>query len=268
MLGSGIALGLVMMVQGQMQAAPLVVGHRGASREAPENTLPAFRLAWEQGADAIEGDFHLTRDGQVVCIHDPDTERVAGTRLVVGDATLEALRRLDVGRWHDPRWAGTTIPTLSEVLDTVPPGKKIYLELKSGTAIIPPLLAGIAAAGLAEEQVRVIAFNAETIAAVKRAAPGLKAFWLASLKRDPEGVLTPSPDTVLATLRRIGADGFSAGQRNLEASLVRSVREAGFEFHVWTVDDPALARTLLQWGAMSITSNLPGWIKGQLFAPL
>ena len=60
----------------------MIVAHRGSSYEAPENTLPAFRLAWEQGADAIEGDFHLTKDGQIVCIHDRDTERVSHTNVV------------------------------------------------------------------------------------------------------------------------------------------------------------------------------------------
>jgi glycerophosphoryl diester phosphodiesterase len=69
-------------------------------------------------------------------------------------------------------------------------------------------------------------------------------------------------------LRRIGADGFSIGQRYLEADMVRRVRDGGFEFHVWTVDDPATARTFLQWGAGSITSNAPGFVKRVLFDPL
>ena len=71
---------------------PLIVAHRGASRDAPENTLPAFELAWAQGADAIEGDFHQTKDGQIVCIHDKDTEKVSGKRLVVRKSLLRDLR--------------------------------------------------------------------------------------------------------------------------------------------------------------------------------
>ena len=78
----------------------MIVAHRGASRDAPENTIPAFKLAWEQGADAIEGDFHLTKDGNIVCIHDGNTENVSNTNLVVRESTLAELRKLDVGAHH------------------------------------------------------------------------------------------------------------------------------------------------------------------------
>jgi len=72
--------------------ASIIVAHRGASRDAPENTIPAFKLAWKQGADAIEGDFHLTKDGHIVCIHDGNTENVANTNLVVGESTFPIRR--------------------------------------------------------------------------------------------------------------------------------------------------------------------------------
>lgn len=76
-----------------LSAEPFIVAHRGASHDAPENTLAAFELAWEQGADAIEGDFHLTQDGHIVCLHDKDTKRTAGKKLVVGKSSLEELRK-------------------------------------------------------------------------------------------------------------------------------------------------------------------------------
>ena len=80
-----------------LYAEPLVVAHRGASRDAPENTLAAFKLAWEQGADAIEGDFLLTKDNKIVCIHDKSTGRLADRKLIVKESTLSQLRELDVG---------------------------------------------------------------------------------------------------------------------------------------------------------------------------
>ena len=90
---------LIFGVLGQFSLVgkPMVVAHRGASGEAPENTIPAFKLAWRQGADAIEGDFHLTKDGQVVCIHDANTKKVAEKNLVVKNTTLAELKKLDVG---------------------------------------------------------------------------------------------------------------------------------------------------------------------------
>src|SRR6185369_848081 len=92
-------------------AEPMLIAHRGASRDAPENTLAAFRLAWQQGADGIEADFRLTRDGRVVCLHDASTGRTAGVDLAVAEASLEELKRLDVGGWKGARWAGERIPT-------------------------------------------------------------------------------------------------------------------------------------------------------------
>ncbi len=98
-----VTLLVAMPVSGQ-----LIVGHRGASHAAPENTLAAFDLAWQEGADGAEGDFRLTRDGRIVCIHDEDTERTAGKKLVVATTTLAELQQLDVGSWKDPRYAGVS----------------------------------------------------------------------------------------------------------------------------------------------------------------
>src|SRR6516165_6861811 len=83
-----------------------IVGHRGASHDAPENTLAAVRLAWEQGADAAEFDVRLTRDHRVVAIHDTDTGRTAGgANRVVAESTLAELRSIDVGRWKGETYA-------------------------------------------------------------------------------------------------------------------------------------------------------------------
>ena len=85
---------------------PDIVAHRGASYDAPENTIAAFKLAWEQGADIAEGDFRLTADGEIVCIHDQDTARVSDDYLVVSKSTLAQLRRIEVGAWKGKKWAG------------------------------------------------------------------------------------------------------------------------------------------------------------------
>ena len=94
---------------------PQIIAHRGASADAPENTLAAFRLGWEQDADGIEGDFRLSADGRIVCIHDDDTQRVAGSRLVVSETSYNDLHALDVGRWKGEQWRGERIPSLAEV---------------------------------------------------------------------------------------------------------------------------------------------------------
>src|SRR5215218_7394628 len=81
-----------------------IVGHRGASFDAPENTLASVKLAWEQKADAAEFDVFLSKDGKIVVIHDANTKRVAGVDKPVVQQTLEELRTLDVGKWKNPKF--------------------------------------------------------------------------------------------------------------------------------------------------------------------
>ncbi len=105
----------VNLCRGQM-----IVAHRGASYDAPENTLAAFELAWQQGSDGVEGDFYLTADGKIVCIHDRDTQRTGGQKLAVEQSTLSQLRSLEYGGWKDAKYKGEPIPTFEQVLKTVP----------------------------------------------------------------------------------------------------------------------------------------------------
>lgn len=261
-----IAAGLLVLltVMPSLQAAPLIVAHRGASAEAPENTLPAFALAWKQGADAIEGDFWLTRDGHIACIHDKDTKKVSGKNLVVARSTLADLQKLDVGAWKDPRWKGTRIPTLPEVLATVPKQKAIFIEIKCGPEIVPTLLRQVRASGLAAKQVVFIAFDDKVISALKKAAPEHTANWLCSFKKKL-GRTTPKRTTVLATLAACKADGLSTNAwPAIDQAFVDQVRAAGCAYHVWTVDDAPTARRFIQLGSGSITTNRPGALRKEL----
>src|SRR5580698_8356847 len=100
-----------------------IIAHRGSSFEAPENTLAAVNLAWRQRADAVEIDVHLSRDGRLVVIHDSNTRRTTGVNRKVARQTLAELHALDAGRWKGLTWLGEKIPSLEEVLASVPPGK-------------------------------------------------------------------------------------------------------------------------------------------------
>jgi len=242
---------------------PMIVAHRGASRDAPENTIPAFELAWEQGADAIEGDFRLTRDGHIVCIHNKDTGEVAGRNLVVKDSTLDALRKLDVGAHHGEKYRGTVIPTIAEVFSTIPEQKKIYIEVKCGVEIIPALLEEINRAGITKEQILVISFKEKVIQELKARAPQYRASWLCSFKKQETGVMTPSLETVLNTLKLIQADGLSSNPA-VPRPIIEEVARQGYEWHVWTVDDLKTARRTKALGVKSITTNIPAFMKKNL----
>jgi glycerophosphoryl diester phosphodiesterase len=244
-----------------------IIAHRGASFDAPENTLSAFRLAWEQGADGVEADFYLSADGQVVCFHDNDTERVCGVKHIVEDTTWEVLKTLDVGAWKDPRYAGERMPLMADVLATVPPGKMIFIELKTGPEIVAPMAEILRASRLKLGQIVIISFDADAIAACKERLPGIKSHWLSSYKEQDDGTLKPTADEVIATLNRTGADGYGSNGKLevFDADFLDRLRKAGHdEFHVWTINDADVARTYQRLGAWSITTDRPGWLRERL----
>ncbi len=244
-----------------------IIAHRGASFDAPENTLAAFRLAWEQGADGIEGDFMLSADGRIVCFHDADTKRVAGEMRVVKEASFAVLKQLDVGRWQGERWHGERIASLEEVLAVVPNGKKVVIELKDGPEIVGPLAAVLARATIASGNILIISLVDETIAECKRQLPHIKWHWLSRYKQDDNGRWRPTADEVIATIQRVGAAGFGSLSlpEHFDAEFVRKLQAAGIdEFHVWTVDDPDVAQFYKRLAAWGITTNRPGYIRKAL----
>src|SRR5437879_6545311 len=101
-----------------------IVAHRGASNDAPENTVVSQELAWKHGADAAEFDVRRTKDGQLAIMHDATTKRTAGRDAKFADLTLAELRQLDAGSWKDPQFAGEKVPTLDEMLQHIAPGKR------------------------------------------------------------------------------------------------------------------------------------------------
>ena len=236
-------------------ADPLIVAHRGSSFEAPENTLPAFRLAWEQGADGVEGDFLLTKDAQIVCIHDASTKRLADKNLVVSKSTLQELRALDVGAWKHEKFKGTKIPTISEVFATIPKGKKIFVEVKCGPEIVPFLVKEIRKSNLETDQVRLICFNTKVIKSFKEYMPNHKAYWLSGFNKK-NGSWKPSVDQVITTLQNCKADGLDS-QHTIPPEFSKSVIKAGFEWHAWTINDARTAQRLAKRGIDSITTDRP-----------
>jgi len=250
-----------------MPRSTLIIGHRGASRDAPENTLASFRLAFEQGADGIEADFRLTLDGEIVCLHDDHTTRTAGGDLRVEQATLARLRRLDAGLWRGAFWAGERIPTLKEVLCALPAGKMLFIELKSGPEIVGPLAAALADSGVPVAQIRFLSFSAELVLLLKERLPQYRACWLCDHRF--RGVWRPSRAEVLATLQKSRADGLASRQSAiLDEQFVRCLRENNLEIHVWTVDAAAAARRLCALGVDSVMTNRPGWLRRALEEPV
>ncbi|TWT54949.1 putative glycerophosphoryl diester phosphodiesterase 1 [Rubripirellula amarantea] len=262
---TSVIVGCVVAMTGQVHSQD-IVAHRGASHAAPENTLAAFELAWEEGADAIEGDFYLTADHHIVCIHDKTTERVCpqSPSLNVSQSTLSQLQSLDVGSWKAKEFWRERIPTLADVMATVPKGKRIFVEIKCGVEIVPSLKSELERSNLASEQIVIISFDEEVVKATREMMPQYKANWLTSFKRDDDELdFRPTTHVLLDTLSRSHATGlgsqFNVGA--LSRSLVDDIKESGFEFHVWTVDDSKDVVLAVEFSVDSITTNRPQFVR-------
>ena len=249
-----------------MSSAPsiavAIVAHRGASAEAPENTLPAFELAWEHGADAIEGDFHLTADNAVVCVHDKTTGRIADVNLEVGSTPYARLKQLDVGAWKDPKWTGMIIPTLAEVIDTLPQDQgRLFLEIKDSQRIVQPLADIINHVHLPPHRFAILCFDETIISACKKAMPDVEAHWLVSSKTYQK----TGTAGLIKKLKEMGADGVDIqASRQITPELGLALRENGLQFHCWTVNDLPLAQHMVAMGAESITTDKPEFLRKSL----
>lgn len=241
---------------------PEIVAHRGASADAPENTLASVKLGWEQQADAVEVDVFLTADNRVVCLHDKDLKRTTGDTRAIKDVAWADVAGLDAGSWKDPKWAGEPIPLLAPVMATVPDGKRLFVEVKCGPEIVPFLVEHVAAAGKEPEQIAFISFGADVCAAVKKALPAHQVYYLSGFKTGDDGVVRPSFDELIAKAHELGVDGIDVSFKGpLSADVVGQVHEAGLFLAVYTVDDPAVAADLAGMGVDSITTNKPGMMR-------
>lgn len=242
---------------------PEIIAHRGASYDAPENSLSSVKLAWARNADAVEIDIYLTRDEQIVAYHDKTTERIGGRNKAVWAQTLAELRQLDIGAWKGAQFASERIPTLQQVLHTVPRGKRLFIEVKAGVEIVPHLIQAIRDWKQAETSAVVIAFSIDVCKAVKKELPQVPVYWLIGFKQDKNnGQWSPLLADVLRQAKACGFEGIDVNDtRLLDRDFVDSVHGAGLELYVWTVNDPRRARQLAAFGVDGITTDRPAWLK-------
>lgn len=234
-----------------------LIAHRGESADAPENTLASVNLAWEREVPAVEIDVHLTRDDRLVVIHDANTKRTTGVDRAVKESTLADLEGLDAGRWKGAGWASEPLPTLGDVLATVPDDGTLFIEVKVGAEAIPALERAIQLHARRTDNLVIISFQADAIAEAKRQLPEIPAYYLSSFKRDStSGAWTPTVDELIRTAREINADGLDLSVNGpVDREFVERVKAAGLGMYVWTVDDPAVAQRMIQAGVEGITTN-------------
>lgn len=272
MMKSGfIMAGLAVMLVNGAHAAELslttLIAHRGESVDAPENTLPAYQTAVDRGF-GFECDIYLSKDGKLFTFHDGDLKRTtagAHTEKCTAASWQETVSKVNVGGWG--KWKGSKFdPTrpalLEEVLALARPGRKVYVEVKGGDAAVswvPTIKATVAKEAKATpETILFICFSAKTCAELKRLMPEYKVFWLSSGTEGPKEKRRPIPASkLIACLKDCHADGIDIrfDPTAHDAAYVKEIKDAGFEFHVWTVDDLRKAEQAFAVGADTLTTN-------------
>jgi len=244
-----------------------IIGHRGASFDAPENTLASVHLAWAQGADAVEIDVHLSRDNRLVAIHDANTRRTARVNRKVARQTLAQLHALDAGRWKGAQWTGEIIPTLEEVLASIPPGRRLFIEIKTRADAELELAHALLRCHCPPGQVVFISFSLPLVKSLKLSFPNFEVCWINELKRSWRTRRRPTPSILIHKIKAAGLDGLDVkARRSITPGFVKAIHEAGLKLYVWTVDSPATAKILVRSGVDGITTNRPGWLREQLAA--
>ena len=241
-----------------------LIAHRGESKDAPENTLPAYKLAVERGF-GFECDLYLSKDGRVFTFHDSDLKRTTGgaNSSKCSEVTwADTLSKLDVGswgKWKDSKFAGTPPALLEDVLALAKNGRRIYLEIKAGPEIVPVIKAILSSQNNATpDNVLFICFNQSVCKAVKDILPEYTVSWLVGSHVGSGEARRPiTVEEVIAGAREAAADGVDMNfdPDVVDEAFVAAVKKEGLSFHVWTVDDLSHALRAFAVGADTVTTN-------------
>lgn len=237
--------------------APLIIAHRGDSAERPENTLAAFASALEVGADLVEFDVQLTKDGHVVILHDATLDRTTNGRGDVREMTLRELRAFSAGypeRFRDA-FAGERIPTLAEALALLRGRARVMIEVKKesvtgdgASGIEARTIADVRRGGM-EKDVALISFERRALLRCRDHAPGIARGHL---------FYRAEPAEVVSGAREAGCDFVMPEKGMLSDEIRDRAREAGLKMATWVVDDPEELRALARFDLFGVGTNRPG----------
>ncbi len=244
---------------------PRLFAHRGASARCPENTLEAFRLAWEAGAPYLELDVHLSADGRLAVIHDGSVSRTTGRRGRVRNMSLASIRALDAGHQYTRdggrtfpfRGRGLTIPTLDEILETFPEAR-LNVEIKGSSEGVETAVAEAIRSFAAADRVVVAAREHDIMERFR----GLDGNVLTSFSKEEarefigrvrEGALGDYQPTGVA----LQVPEYHGLRRVLSPAVIEAAHRLGVEVHVWVVNEPANITRLLDWGVDGVMTDDP-----------
>ena len=262
---AGCAALLVGCASVQEPAYETLIAHRGESVDAPENTLPAYRTAVERGF-GFECDIYLSKDRRLFTFHDSNLKRTTGgahTEACTAASWDETVSKVNVGGWG--KWKGSKFdPTrpalLEEVLALARDGRRIYVEVKGNNPEWAPYVKAVfdRQSNVNPGNVLFITFGDKIARALKAEMPEYKLYFLMGARRNWNSKSASwTADEVLAKLRETGADGIDIcfDPKVHDVAFVKAIRDAGYEFHVWTIDNLEKAEKAFAVGAQTVTTN-------------
>ena len=240
-----------------------VIAHRGSNKVAPQNTLPAFQRAIDEGTDGFETDVHVTKDGKLVICHNYTVDATSDGRGAITDYTLGELKKMDFGSYFSADFRGTPPPSVDEFLDLVSQtdSELINIELKSPkadeTGIEAKTVAAIRAHGLIDRCL-ISSFDRHILKTVKEMEPRLRTGFLYPTIQYTVSRFVVNPFFIV---KRIHADFIHPMYPVVNPLLVKTAHKLGVGVNVWTVDDEKTVRRLIDCGVDGIITDVPGKVK-------
>jgi len=221
--------------------------------------MAAFRAAWLAGADGIECDLRLTRDGAVVAMHDATALRTTGDPRPISLITRDELQKLDAGRWKAPAFVGERVPTLHEILADLPANKMCVLELKEGQILVESVAATLQEIGCMNGEITLMSFDYPTICEARKSIPTARALWLfADYRNIPRTSCGSVGDWLGERVHEADLHGLDLGfSRYLTPKLVADLKANGCDVFTYTINTMARYQRCLEAGVDAITTDFP-----------
>lgn len=233
--------------------ALMVIAHRGAAGEAPENTLAAFDLGLKQGCTGIELDVHLSKDGEIIVCHDTTLDRTTDRTGAIGDLTVKEIKQADAGRWFHERFEGERIPLLEEVFDLVPQEVQINVEIKAGNDEMVPALVRLMKRMDRLSGVFVSSFDFDILDRLKELEPEARIGLLYNIRMANHDRMAELVESPVYSLHPHWS--------RLDKRKVAAIVERGLRVFPWTVNKEDAMRQMIECGVSGIITDYPGRLR-------